>query len=144
MIEIHRESLAWAAGFFDGEGCITLSRHNDKYINLSLSIGQKLIDEELIWGESESLVKFREAVQIGNINGPYLDRRNSTSQICRYTASGYEQIQAIMAMLWPWLGDIKKDKWIKCRQEFFTNLQENNIASYKQRKVKNKCLSRSA
>lgn len=130
---VDREQLAWAAGFFDGEGCITLSHRGSRYMGLSLSIGQKLVGPELIWGESESLVKFQEAVQIGNIGKIYPDYRNGSSLYCQYRVSGYEQIQAIVAMLWPWLGEIKRNKWIECRKLYLENRNVQGI-SYPQRK----------
>jgi len=57
--------LAWAAGFFDGEGCVfirTYQRKSGPASYLSLSVSQT--DREL-------LERFQEAVGVGKINGPY-------------------------------------------------------------------------
>lgn len=43
---IKKSDLAWAAGFFDGEGCILIRTHHigDKYYTLSLKISQKRLE----------------------------------------------------------------------------------------------------
>lgn len=60
--------LAWAAGFFDGEGCITLSRGIPV-----VSIAQV---------ERTPLERFMNAVELGRINGPYAGGYRS-GYICR-------------------------------------------------------------
>lgn len=89
--------LAWAAGLFDGEGNI---RHQVSGRNsaLRLSIGQK---------DREVLDRFQAAVGgVGNIyekdrnGGPYFD-------LC---VQNYEHVQAVIAMIWPWLSRIKRDQ----------------------------------
>ena len=62
MLQRHRndrEEIAWAAGFFDGEGCFS---YIQKARYVCLRIGQS---------ELEPLERFREAVGLGKIYGPY-------------------------------------------------------------------------
>jgi len=94
-----RERLAWAAGFFDGEGCFSFSVAG-KYVCVSVS-----------QTDFEPLLRFQEAVGIGNILGPY-DMRKKDRWIRKpqyvYRVNGYERVQAIAAMLWHWLGPAKR------------------------------------
>ena len=51
-----REELAWAAGFFDGEGSTILTTKTDKRLGqLSLSVAQS--------ADPETLYRFRDAVK---------------------------------------------------------------------------------
>jgi hypothetical protein len=96
-----REELAWAAGFFDGEGCFCYSEAA-RYV--SVSIGQT---------NPEPLERFRNAVGLGKINGPYLrehPNRLSKKPQWVYQAYGVEKVQAIAAMLWFKLGSIKREQ----------------------------------
>lgn len=112
-MDLHREQLAWAAGFFDGEGSVhfthkNFTRHgnptNSGYMRLTIS--QKLVGEETWWGESESLERFRTAV--GGIGQIHVMQ---TQQLHKYNVSNFQHIQAVIAMLWPWLGEIKKNDY---------------------------------
>ena len=95
----NREEVAWAAGFFDGEGCFSYSEAS---VYVAVSIGQT---------EREPLDRFRAVVGVGKVNGPY-DRahpkRLSKKPQYVYQAYGVEKVQAIMAMLWFWLGTTKR------------------------------------
>ena len=95
--------LAWAAGFFDGEGCITLSRGLP-----TLSIAQ--VDREV-------LDRFKRAVGPGSVNGPYdyasKERRehflNRKPQY-RYQLSRLDDVRNVIDLLSPYLSSIKKEK----------------------------------
>jgi hypothetical protein len=99
----NREELAWAAGFFDGEGCFSFSPAG-RYV--CVSIGQT---------EREPLDRFQRAVQLGNVLGPY-DMRKNDRWVRKpqyfYRANGYERVQAIAALLWFKLGLVKREQAI--------------------------------
>lgn len=62
MSEAERE-MTWAAGLFEGEGCITLSKVAGRlYLLLSLSLHPR--DEDV-------LRRFHLAVGVGSVNGPH-------------------------------------------------------------------------
>lgn len=93
----NREDLAWAAGFYDGEGCSTINKQKGRtYIRVSIS--QK---------DTSTLIKFQRIVQLGTIYPGYI------SKLQIYT---YETVQQLTCLLWPWLGTVKK-------QQFSTNLK---------------------
>ncbi len=88
-----REELAWAAGFVDGEGCF-YSASSKRYPRLSISQNDK-----------EVLERFQESVGLGKIYGPYPPRPDF-----EYRLNGLEKVQAVIAMLWPWLSGKKKEQ----------------------------------
>jgi hypothetical protein len=95
-----REKLAWAAGFFDGEGCFSWSKSSR---SMCVSIAQ---------AHTGVLERFRDAVGIGRLYGPY---RRGPSDLGRsplyfYRAQGQEQVQAVAAMLWFKLGGAKRQQ----------------------------------
>jgi hypothetical protein len=93
-----RLELAWAAGFFDAEGCFSSTPR----VGVCATITQT--DQEL-------LKRFRHAVDFGKIYGPYRSRvRDGFARKPHYffRAHGNERVQAILSMLWPWLGATKR------------------------------------
>jgi hypothetical protein len=94
-----RIGLAWAAGFFDGEGCFSYSPAS-RYA--CVSITQQYPDV---------LHRFRRIVGVGKTYGPYRHppgRTLSDKPFYLYRAHGYKFVQAIAAMLWFKLGSAKR------------------------------------
>lgn len=101
MIELNREELAWAAGFFDGEGCTTrgLDRRNGNRPT-RLSISNTNI---------ACLQRFRSAVgSLGAICDQGRAARPGYKPMYAFYTSSFTNTQAIIAMLWPWLGQEKR------------------------------------
>lgn len=96
-----RESLAWAAGLFDGEGH-TGSGRGCGFIEVSQS-GEK--------GVPEVLTRFKDVFGFGKIDGPYYHSRKVP--IYRYRLGSFEHVQAVIAMMWPWLGSVKRAQAVK-------------------------------
>ena len=67
-------ALAWAAGLFEGEGCITLSRVGGR-VYLSLSISMHGRDRDV-------LDRFAGVVGVGAVAGPH------KNGMCRWSATG--------------------------------------------------------
>jgi hypothetical protein len=100
---MNRELLAWAAGFFDGEGCIHLRKHGGIPM---ISFSQK---------DPGVLRKFARIVRIGTVS-PYtkiVTGRNFHREYWRYGVSGIEAVQYIVGCLWPWLSKVKRDQAIR-------------------------------
>ena len=103
-----REELAWAAGFFDGEGHIRFSnnirpsRPHSHSPEVLVETSQAGIDCP------DVLTRFRAAIGgLCKIDGP---RSNGEGHlpIWNTRTSRFEHSQAIIAMLWPWLGSVKR------------------------------------
>lgn len=103
MLRIDREELAWAAGFFDGEGCFTSgakkgSPRAGKYPIVRITQKDRGV-----------LDRFRRAVCLGDVRGPYTSGK--TAVIYSYDAHGVEKTQAIGAMLWRFLSRVKRTQF---------------------------------
>lgn len=97
--------LAWAAGFFDGEGSTCITRHQPKNQHATATVILVSVKQT----DREPLERFRAAVGgIGVINGPY--ERNGNKPYWTYKSSGYARVQAIVAALWRFLSTPKREQ----------------------------------
>src|SRR5256885_8714165 len=91
-----REELAWAAGFFDGEGWVgTGLRSGRRYPRLA--VAQK---------DRRALERFQAAVSVGHIHGP--NPHGHKNPLYQYETNGCHRVRAVIAMLWTWLGPVKR------------------------------------
>lgn len=97
----NREELAWAAGFWDGEGCTTPQRHKTGAVSLHLTVHQVF---------RPNLERFYAAIGgLGKLYGPEI--RNTGKPISSWATGKFEHGQAVIAMLWPFLSQDKKDQY---------------------------------
>lgn len=98
--------LAWAAGFFDAEGC---------FCHTSASV----LSATLLQTDPEPLERFRVAVGgLGKVYGPYRNNNGvSKRPYWQYHATGHQKVQAILAMLSFQLGDSKRRQGIAALQK---------------------------
>jgi len=112
----HREELAWAAGFWDGEGSCGCYGKND---------GRKRVASDIYLRASvnqnrrEPLDRFVRAVGVGKIYGPYIPTKNLLSQNPQwsYQVSG-KAVDTLFDLLWPWLCDPKREQYLIAREKF--------------------------
>jgi hypothetical protein len=93
----------------DGEGHIA-HRKEDKLrgqtrVANALSIHISNTDEEM-------LGRFLEVVGMGHIGGPYDQTKYYATgkPIFKYSLYSFEKVQAVIAMLWPWLCGYRKEQ----------------------------------
>jgi len=91
-----REELAWASGFFEGEGSVAHQGYNFR-------IDAAQVDREPL----EQLLKI---IGLGKIYGPYKRENPRARPLSYWTVCGYEKVQAVACMLWPWLSRRRKDQ----------------------------------
>jgi hypothetical protein len=97
-MERKREDLAWVAGFFDGEGCISaVARKGRAAGRCSLRVSACQVDPEL-------LHRLRSIVGFGNISCA-ASRRNPISV---WRTGSFEEAHAFIAMVWHWLSAKRK------------------------------------
>lgn len=100
-----REALAWAGGFFEGEGCIVQGRYSATggvKSGIALSAAQASL---------EPLERLMAAMDLGTINGPYAPKSQlSRTALWTWRVGGFEKVQAVIAMLWPYLSARRKAK----------------------------------
>lgn len=95
-------ALAWAAGLFDGEGCVYLrdgKRDRDRP-EITLSITQCF--------DSEVLVRFRDAVGVGQVTGPVNESGTGVGPRWNYRSQRTASSLMALASIWPWLGSVKR------------------------------------
>lgn len=101
--------IAWAAGFYDGEGCTSNSTASGRYRYLSLQISQ---------AEPTTLHRFWEAVgQIGKVYGPYVreDRPGHHRRHWRYQAHNRDAL-AVIELLLPYLSEPKREQYLRASE----------------------------
>jgi len=115
---VNREQLAWAAGFYDGEGCTSLRRSryvSDRglrrlYLTPILSVGQVRL---------EPLIRFQEAVEgFGVVSGPVARSNPKHQPQYRWVCSPWRDTQAVIAMLWPFLSGPKREQAARILRDF--------------------------
>ena len=114
--------LAWAAGFFDGEGTTCATRHvgrTQRYLKVSVTQIHR-----------ETLERFRESVGgLGAIYGPYSTKSGVFDQFL-WRVSGYEESQAAIAMMWPWLTPVKRQQAMEAFIAFRQNWSPRAVAQH--------------
>lgn len=110
-------SLAWVAGVFEGEGCFTTS----KYRNSRTFVARiSMTDEDVVR-------KIHAVTQMGNILIKRPEQAHHKVQFS-WTVSGFEGFQAVVAALWPWLGNRRKSRAkeiLILAQDYFATPQSN-------------------
>lgn len=105
-----RESLAWAAGFFDGEGTICAQRrekvgNGSAFMNITIAVSQAGKHAPAI------LERFRSIVGVGNVYQIHGKCRQAHHKIgYSWRTSKFEYVQAVVALLWGWLGEQKREQ----------------------------------
>lgn len=100
--------LAWAAGFFDGEGCSCVQkRAGGKRAGISLQISQN---------NTENLERFLAAVGQGGIRGPHISKTSNSKPSWRWGCYSKSGTHAVMKQLWPYLGIHKKKQYLLARE----------------------------
>ncbi len=101
--------LAWAAGFFDGEGSVsTRSRSRaGRRPEMRITISQV---------HPEVLERFRDAVGLGSVTGPhdYPSRTPNRQVQWRYCTYGTPQTRSVIELLWPYLSSVKRVQAERC------------------------------
>lgn len=86
---------AWAAGFFEGEGCIS-KRSQRPAVRLAV------VNKDL-----EMLHRFQAVVRCGKIY------KSSTNGCWQWVSVRTEDVQRAMEMLWPWLSDRRRSTYLR-------------------------------
>jgi hypothetical protein len=102
--------LAWAAGFYDGEGS-SIYRYSD-------SRRQRCLQITIQQNHREVLDRFKSAVGVGRVNGPYPYNRGRSGEYYSYQVSNAAGFRKVVRALWPFLGTEKKRQFIKAMRGF--------------------------
>ena len=98
LLKIDPRELAWAAGLFEGEGCIT---HNGKY-------GKMVPKLMLCMSDEDAVARFHAAVGVGY----FRERKAKASPRHRtqweWRVLGHQKAQFVIALLWFGLGQRRR------------------------------------
>lgn len=102
---MNREELAWAAGFFDGEGHISTQ-------------GQWGMNMAVYQVDRRPLERYQAA--LGGLGRIYLRSHSNPNHrpIHIHKARSFEQAQAIIALLWNWLSGPKREQAAAALQRY--------------------------
>ena len=108
ITRLNKQDLAWAAGFYDGEGNTrpTLRKAKSKYQTPKVLVQATTSQVEL-----DPIQKFVDAVQVGKLYGPYVRKGPNQRPIYRYCANSFESVQQLACLLWPYLCSPKKSQF---------------------------------
>lgn len=96
-----RETMAWAAGLFEGEGCFTRASSNPRNIAAAL----RMTDRDVVR-------RFQDVVGVGTIYASPPQQKGWKKQWC-WKVGSFEDVQAVAVFLWPWLHSRRKRKIVK-------------------------------
>lgn len=100
---------AWAAGFFDGEGntCFVSQGRNRKLVVQVAQTDRRTLD------------RFRAAVgDLGTVYGPYDRKEANHSPVWRFDARSSVYSQQILALLWDYLSEVKREQATRAIQSW--------------------------
>lgn len=104
------EDYAWAAGFWDGEGCVFFSRirrvaprQNEFYSHISARVTQK---------DRRILDRFAALFPFGSVH-PTLDRKHDRTY-WEWRISKVADLEPFLTLLWPYLGETKREQAERC------------------------------
>jgi hypothetical protein len=104
MVHFDLYELAWAAGFYDGEGCT--------YADVSPT-GNVLPRIAITQVDPRPLTRFRDAAGFGTIAGPRYRKNPKHAPFFFYSLDVFEHVQAVIAMLWKYLSEPKREQAAK-------------------------------
>ena len=98
------EELAWAGGFFDGEGSTCLDKHRTHEGFFAPVI---YVPQAAEIGTAPELLRFRDAIGLGNISGVRRAKppRKPYRRLRVYTL---QKVQLAVHLLWPFIGEVKR------------------------------------
>lgn len=102
--------VAWAAGFFDGEGSASCAAYGQprkdgtRHYRIVLSVSQCGAGPA-----PAELVRFQKVVGVGSIYGP-LHRHANWKPMWQWQATSRDDIENTIDQLWPWLCSTKREQ----------------------------------
>lgn len=99
--------LAWAAGFFDGEGSTTI-QGTPRSPCLTVKLSQV---------DPRPIRRFFAAIgELGHLNGPY-EQKAERGQPYYWWAANGRYAEAVIGLLWPFLSEPKREQWRERKTE---------------------------
>jgi hypothetical protein len=100
-----REDIIWFAGLFEGEGCLYLSQETKKTARVQVRVS--MTDEDVVR-------KIFTILRVGGVSGPNGPYKEGCKPQWSWACSRFEDSQAVLAAIYPFLGVRRKAKIIEC------------------------------
>lgn len=104
------ESVAWAAGLFEGEGCLTTREQRPRNTENKYPKRPPYPTLTLVSTDKDVVERFHRAVGVGLIHGPYW-YNNSTKEVWRWNGTGWGSLRTIWTLFEPFLGARRSKKF---------------------------------
>jgi hypothetical protein len=103
-----KTDLAWAAGLFEGEGCISAGWDR----RVGLKGGPRSYPIATIGMTDRDVIEhFLAVMRFGRIHSQSPGSTRRERKVMWYWKTrGFEEVQATVAMLWPWLGNRRRQR----------------------------------
>lgn len=104
----------WAAGFWDGEGCLSVT------VRPGTASVPRIV-AQIAQVDREVLDRFAAAIGIGSINGPYKQTNPNAQDYYCWRVEGLANLSVLKEAIYPYLGSIKRtqmDHGINTRKEW--------------------------
>jgi hypothetical protein len=115
--------LAWAAGFFDGEGCTTHRRSNKEALPYpTLNVSQN---------NPQTLKRFQDAVcQIGAIYPANHRSGKYSKPMFSFSVSSFEKVQFVISLLWKFLSEQKRGQATRVFNNYYDAISVHESRSF--------------
>lgn len=101
--------LAWAAGFYDGEGSTVPVRQMKRgRSTMAVTISQK---------DPEVLEKFAAIVGRGYLTPPCRPSASKPNPCWQFRVNRWRHCLGVMDLLWPYLGTLKREQFLRVKAE---------------------------
>jgi hypothetical protein len=100
-----RTELAWAAGFWDGEGSAWLTQPEGR----GTAQPRARINQSSPNGVPQVLLRFQRAIRLGKVTGPTI--ADGKEPLYRWVVSSRADVLATYIALRPWLGPVKRSQF---------------------------------
>ena len=99
------EELAWAGGFFDGEGCTYLEKHRSHAGHV---VPRLYVPQSCEIGVAPELIRLRDALPgLGKISGVRQSKGDWTPYR-RWRVQASDDVARALHLLWPFIGEVKR------------------------------------
>lgn len=103
---LREREIAWAAGLFEGEGCVYIAKQSCKWRDGEKKFQVKL---EIKHTDEDVLQRFHAIIAVGNIVGPYWAKK-STKPFWSWTSAAVADVAYIASLFFPYLGYRRRAK----------------------------------
>lgn len=93
--------LAWAAGYFEGEGCFSLQKRKER------PSGRPQAGATVRNTDEDTLRRFHAAVGVGSV-AAYPPQVKGNKPFWQWCVKGYPTTRSVIILLYPWLGERRR------------------------------------